>query len=493
MIRPHTGSTALAILALIMLMCGACIQTRSPLLTGNHMAIADGEPVFLLGLYENPVEDVHLQQAVDAGFNLIRSRPDREALDRLEKHGAKAWINLGHNLDLSQKREAREKALLDLVHAHRDHPALLVWEGPDELLWNCWYGATTYFGNQELPRMSQIVSELGKDDAEKREKLRALARHCQDLFGRGLWASFDEAREEFWAAAGQAPPQPEVTMVGAAERAWETGDGLTAGFQAVREADPDHILWLNHAPRNSIAAMRHHNRAVDLAGCDIYPVPGLPHVGHSDLQVQGVTAVGAYTRRMADAAPGKGVAMVLQGFGWADINEAFVEQEKRTQLGVIRRPNWHETRFMAYDAIVNGANAILYWGTNYIEKDSQFWKDLLRLARELTPLQPALVAPSVTPGPLAVAADGYGSVDEGGPRLMLKEVDQEYVLIAVNEHLSPVAFTVRDLPRNLEGKNLYRLGTDESQIITGRGFRDGMGRESVHVYATSRRFESRQN
>ena len=323
------------------------------------------------------------------------------------------------------------------------------------------------------------------------ERIRKQIHRCQEFYGRALWQEFDAAREEIWQALGKPVPHPERSMMGAAQRARASGDGLTAGFEAVRAADSDHILWLNHAPRNSIAAMRHHNRAVDMAGCDIYPVPGGLSIGHSDLGIKGVSAVGTYTRRMCEATPGRAVAMVLQGFGWADFNKRQAKWAEKSGLGFGRKPNWPETRFMAYDAIVNGANAILYWGTSYIDKDGTLWNDLMRIARELDAIQPALVAPAFAPAPEALADEGYGSVDREGPKLLLKTVGDDVVLFAVNEHYSAVAFAVRGLPSVLEGRTLHRLNADESHVVKDGAFHDGMCPNSVHVYATSKRFSKR--
>ena len=271
---------AASLLGLLLLAVPATIsQAGENLLTPNKMAIVDGRPVFLLGLYENPKDDDRLKEAAEAGFNLIRCSAQREALDRLRARGVKAWIKLGVNLDLSENTDARKTALLKTVNAVKDHPALLVWEGPDELLWNCWYSTMGYFGGTELPQMDQAVNALSEDQKEKREAIRKQIHRCQEFYGRALWQEFDAAREEIWQALGKPVPHPERSMMGAAQRARASGDGLTAGFEAVRAADSDHILWLNHAPRNSIAAMRHHNRAVDMAGCDIYPVPGGLSIG----------------------------------------------------------------------------------------------------------------------------------------------------------------------------------------------------------------------
>ncbi|MEN6493330.1 MAG: hypothetical protein ABFD16_03485, partial [Thermoguttaceae bacterium] len=65
----------------------------------------------------------------------------------------------------------------------------------------------------------------------------------------------------------------------------------------------------------------------------------------------------------------------------------------------------------------------------------------------------------------------------------------DWVLVAVNESFCGLPFTVKGLPASLEGKTLYRLGSDESHTVRDRQFADGIASFDVHVYATSRRFE----
>lgn len=189
---------------------------------------------------------------------------------------------------------------------------------------------------------------------------------------------------------------------------------------------------------------------------------------------------------MRAASPGKSIWMVLQGFGWRDLKK---ESEKEADLAKGRRPNFHETRFMAYDAVVHGANAILYWGTHYIEKDSSLWRDLMKIARELRALEPAILGQFPKTIPVAVADETYGSIDGQGPHLLLRKTDKDWVLIAVNENNQGVAFTVSRLPKEIEGKTLYRLYSEESHIVKKGIIRDGIRGFGVHVYATSRCFE----
>ncbi len=479
--------------------CGAiviaCLSAGSaaaePLLTSNHMAIVDGRPRFLLGLYENPKDDAVLKQAVEAGFNLIHAGASKKSLDRLHAHGVKAWVNLGGALNLRDDSAAARDRLCKTVNALKDHPALLIWEGPDEALWNVWYiNHLNYFGSKEFPAVDAAIEKAkaaGSGGSDEEAALRRMADRCKKLMARGLWEAFDAERAALWKRLGAKPPQPAARMADRAEVARRVGEGMTRGMQAVRQADPRHLIWLNHAPRNSIQSMQFFNRAADMAGCDIYPVPVQHAPGHSDLPVQRLTCVGDYTERMRAAAPGKACAMVLQGFGWRDIHES--ARRHPAEIGIGRRPKYRESQFMAFDAIVHGANAIMYWGTAYIEKDSALWKDLLRLAGELSALEPALVAPSISPSPEAVSDKTFGSIDGGGICVMAKQVGDDHVLIAVNETPHGLSFAMKGLPAALEGKTLHRLWTQEHVVVKDRSFRDGIRGTNVHVYATSRRFE----
>jgi hypothetical protein len=332
--------------------------------------------------------------------------------------------------------------------------------------------------------------------AQGKPELETLNRHARDRFDRGLYAEFEAARAEFWRHAGRPAPHPEARLDDVVARLHRTGDGITAGIETVRALDPHHVIWLNHAPRNSLDDLRRYNRAADMAGCDIYPAPANLTVGHSDLVDLGLTSVGAYTDRMRQAAPGRACAMVLQGFGWRDLREKISEAE--IAVGIGRRPTWTESRFMAFDAVLHGANAILYWGTAYlkpVEDDGspvtgrpRLWQDLLRVARELRALEPALVAPPLRPPRLRLDPT-YGSIDGAGLRARLRRVGEEYVLIVANETGDGLGFTVEGLPGRLNGRTLHRLYSAESHSVTSRGFRDGIRSRDVHVYATSRVFE----
>jgi hypothetical protein len=394
---------------------------------------------------------------------------------------------VGEALDLSSDTAARRQRLAELVTRVAAHPALLVWEGPDEILWNNWWGTTEQIG----PELNEMRT-VGNGNAE----LDALGRRVRDLYDRGLYLEFEKARTEFWRKAGRPAPGGQYHMDDAPARVRKSGAGVTAGIRALREADPGHVIWLNHAPRNSMDDLKLYNQAVDMAGCDIYPVPPNRAVGHSDLPDTGLTSVGAYTERMRSAAPGKACAMVLQGFGWRDLQKTVNEHEKAVGIG--RRPTWAESRFMAFNAIVHGANALLHWGTAYmkpVEDDGtaanerpRLWRDLLRVAREVRALEPALVAPALKP-PIVRQAPTFGSIDGNGIVCTVRRVADNFVLLVVNETGNGLSFSVGGLPGKLNGRVLYRLYSPEEHLVGNGQFSDGIKSLDVQAYATSRCFE----
>jgi hypothetical protein len=98
----------------------------------------DGVPRLILGFYELPKEDSKLRELAENGFNLVRAPQDIKALDRVHSQNLYAWVCLDSAARLKQDDDKGEQKLVEVVNGFKDHPALLVWELPDEAVWNIW-------------------------------------------------------------------------------------------------------------------------------------------------------------------------------------------------------------------------------------------------------------------------------------------------------------------------------------------------------------------
>lgn len=422
----------------------------------DRVAVVDGTPTFILGLYENPTDDAALKAAVDAGFNLVYASPTAEALDRLQKAGTHAWLNTGYDIDLSDDADAKKERLAKTVETLASHPALLVWEVPDEALWNAWYLAQGWRDGDEPKQQKEAIAAL--TDKALADKLTADLAEVKRLYRSGLYAEGETLADSIWTALGKDVPQPGYGLSTAPERAAKMGAGMLEGYHELRKLDPKHPVWMNHAPRNTIEDLAYFDRAADIVGCDIYPVPESPLARHSDLANRTLSSVGAYTNRMQEAAPGKPVWMVLQGTSWADFQTVYTPEQKE----ILRRPRKDETRFMAYDAIVHGARGILYWGTQFVQKDSQFWLELLDVVKELDGLQHVLSAPDSKAKPEVTVGPTHGSVDRGIVTLSKKTSEGDWHIV-VNEFEGPLVAHLDNL------KGAYRIHGDDTPLVVDGG------------------------
>jgi len=443
--------------ALLLITAATFPATGQPTsLDADGMLIVKGHRFFPIGVYECPEDDVALHDMAYAGFNLVRCSPNRESLDRAESVGMKAWIPLGGNLAV--RTDADRSRLADIIAAHKDHPALVAWEAPDEPLWNVWYSTSLWFHNEQPSLFRKHIEGF---EGDKADRMQDILKTYQASLQTADYARAEDAAARLWSLLGMESPHPDLLMTTAPQRARDLADALLAGYELIRDTDPARPVWINHAPRNRIPDLAYFNRAGHIAGCDIYPVPEEPENGHSDLANRRISCVGDYTDRMQAAAPGKPVWMVLQGFGWHDLRET---SNRPPETG--RRPTYDETRFMAYDAIVHGAKGILYWGTHRVEKTSSFWTDLTRVVRELNQMHSVLAAPAERLTGDIVLEPTLHSADKG-VALLAKRVGNNLCLIVVNEFQAPLRFTISRLP--LPDGTVFRDVPDTSTLTVENG------------------------
>jgi hypothetical protein len=302
-----------------------------------------------------------------------------------------------------------------------------------------------------------FLRELGgiEPGAAKREAmLRKVVLRFRNHPGMGVWKGEDEPE---W---GKKPVPP-----------------LVRAREIIRELDTNHPVAVTHAPRGTVASLRPYNAAADITGADIYPV-GYPPGGHSLGTNKTISMVGDYTRTMMEVADGKMPLWMILQIAWSG-----VIKEGKT----LRFPTFAEERFMTYQAIINGARGLIYFG-GHLEKamssedaklgwNWMFWRRVLRpVIEEIgahSPLYPALTAPN---SKLPVNVHGADDVE-----FCVREVGGELFVLACKREGATVQAEFRGLPVGAtDGEVMF----ESPRHVTAKEgkFTDWFGPFEVHVY-----------
>jgi IPT/TIG domain-containing protein len=235
--------------------------------------------------------------------------------------------------------------------------------------------------------------------------------------------------------------------------------------------DPSQLWVTIEAPRGTALDLAPYSSVTDVHGVDIYPV-------RLSRPAPTLQSVGKWTRTLASASPAAPIWTTIQicaSGSWDKTTGEFV------------LPTFQQERYMAYDAILNGARALTFFGGSnpgcFSESDAQygwnwtFWQSVLKpLVGEISassPLAPALVNAARTP---RITAGGAGT------ETLLKQgtsVDDLW-LIAARSGAGTRTVTFKGLPRWVRRGGVYT----ESRSVTARAgsFRDRFAQWDVHVY-----------
>lgn len=424
-------STVIFKLASILILSLILVNCVNPAIDKNKIKPVKikEKPRFIIGNYHNPNNLEELKIYAENGFNLVRSAPDSSALDMVEQAGLSAWINTGNKIDFSKDGEQRKKQLAQLINKFKNHPALAVWEIPDEALWSLGY-----------PAYERIF--YGKNWSEKQQ---------------------DSLLNEL-----------EIAIPKKAQ-------GVADGSEYVRQLDPKHPIWMNHAPRNTGTQLRLFSRSADIVGCDIYP--GLKGTnGHNELHNHRLSSVGAYTDIMQDAAPDKPIWMVIPGFSWDLLK---LKDKSPENLNPEEFPTYKHSRFMAWDAILHGAKGILYWGSFMVNTNTLFWNSIMGVTKEIAALEPFLLEEELK-DKIKVDPIQFTSSVKTRVAHTLRKHKEDYLLVVLQEDLGH-ALNVSGL-EFLEGKTLYELTSDRSYVVKDGKIRVWFGKEP-HVLCTSKKYD----
>ncbi|MEJ2702059.1 MAG: hypothetical protein P8Z79_06415 [Sedimentisphaerales bacterium] len=382
--------------------------------------VKDGKPLFPIGCYELPKDDGELERMARAGINLVRCG-NRADLDRVAGVGMLGWI-------VVPMQQGASDGVRKKVESVVTHPALAVWEGPDEVVHNftAWSG---------LYRTKKIYKS------------------------RDAWAK----------------QSPEAVAY-SEEQARQIIPKLHEAARLIRTLDKGkRQIWINEAAKSDLKFVRQYIDCVDVTGCDIYPV----REGISDLD-----EVGDATERWKKVGRNeKPVWMVLQAFSWSELGDYYGHK-------TLVYPSFAQSRFMAYDAIVHGARGILYWGSHYL-KSAEFRQSLYALTSELAALQPILVAPEYPQAHLALV-ELEPDPSARGVRLSVRRAGRQWALILVNEDNRPYLGVEVSGLNELNGRTLELLYGAEKATVERGELITRIEPLEVKVFATTRQWETDQ-
>jgi hypothetical protein len=343
---------------------------------------------------------------------------------------------------------AAERALLDAAHAH----GLQGW---------LWLG--------DLPNVPDGAT------SPQRKLLASVADGLQGHAGLGAYKGIDEPRNPFRGAN------------------WIRPAGLVRAYELLHRVDPSHPLVIIQAPIATVAQLRPYRPAFDITGADVYPI-SYPPGTHTQTKNKDISVVGDVTKKMIQAAGPKPVWMTLQ-IAWSGV----VTSQKNPRH-VPRFPTLQQERFMAYQAIVNGARGLVFFGGHLTQVATPadaaagwnwtFWERVLRpLVSELSSaeLRPALTAPNAK---LAVKA----SVP--GVELVARQSGGTLTVIAVRRGGTVSRVTFTGLPKKVSGGRVLLEYVQEPppppiepghQVfrpvdVSAGSFTDWFAPHDVHIY-----------
>jgi hypothetical protein len=279
--------------------------------------------------------------------------------------------------------------------------------------------------------------------------------------GFGLWKGYDEP---WW--SGIQPSQLQYAYCMATSR------GSLSWCGPDSPLDSNHVFVTIEAPRGTASDLQPYSAVTDSHGVDIYPVT-------YGLDNPNLHQVGTWTQTMSSITPNHVVWTTLQICDSGSIpNDGSDGYVLPTRL---------QERYMIYDAIINGARALAFFGgqVNYCwtSTDSSlgwnwtFWNTVLKsLIQEISagsPLAPALVNSGTTQTLLSSDATTEVISRQGA-------TSNDLWVVAARSGAGTQNVTISGLPANVTSGSAYTEG--RSVAVSNGSFTDSFGQWAVHVY-----------
>jgi hypothetical protein len=342
-------------------------------------------------------------------------------------------------------------------------PAITAWTSADladALAWNqaaATLGAYTWINLSTLSRATAGSSQA----ARLREVITSLEAGPAGS-AIGMWKGADEP---LWSGFPPSALQFAYCLATSrGERSWCGGEP---------PEDEDHLWVTIQAPRGTASQLAPYSVVTDTHGVDHYPVT---YRNQADPRLH---EVGEWTKTVESITPNRSV--------WTTLQVCASGSSDPAGSGDFVLPTRRQERYMIYDAIINGARNLAFYGGNlprcWSDTDTAhgwnwtFWNDVLEgLIQEInadSPIAPALVKPESTK--VLTTSDSTTQViqREG-------ENDSDLWVIAARHGSGSQVVTISGLPATVTGGTVYTEG--RSVTVAGGAFTDTFDRWDVHVY-----------
>jgi hypothetical protein len=250
-----------------------------------------------------------------------------------------------------------------------------------------------------------------------------------------------------------------------------TSRGETSWCAGDAPLDSDHLWVTIQAPRGTAALLAPYSAVTDIHGVDDYPVTWVDRLDPK------LHEVGQWTNTIASVTPNHAV--------WTTVQICASGSDSPDGEFVV--PTRLQERYMIYDAIINGARNLAFYGGNiyrcWTAQDTQlqwnwsFWNsvlaDLIREINAVSPIAPALVNPGTTQ--VLTSSDPTTQVIS-----RLGATSDDIWVIAARSGPGSQPVTIGGLPAGVKSGEVYT--EDRSVSVSAGSFTDTFSRWGVHVY-----------
>jgi len=273
----------------------------------------------------------------------------------------------------------------------------------------------------------------------------------------GLWKNYDEA---WWAGVS-------VT-------------NLLDGYLVIRQEDTNHPVVQTHAPRGTVADLQPYNVAADVLALDIYPVTAAGTASNPPITNTQISQLGDWTKVLSQVAGGQKEYWLIEQIAFSGTTPP---------AHPLVFPSFTQSRYMAYQAIVNGARGLMFYGGNIAATLSAqdapygwnwtFWTNVLKpVVQQLgdnSLLADALVAPASA---LPISFTGTTAPDI---EYCVREVYPYIYVLACKRETTTVTVRFSGLPPAVSSGDVLYESPRTVSVQAGQ-FSDVFAPFDVHVY-----------